>query len=100
MECGIFHSRWPEKDNYYIERYFEMIKIEGSTLRQLQMVELEMLIEFDRICRKCGMLHNKTTNKRLNRQNGFILCSFPPRGKLKRLRVCKPVTPHALRHFP
>ena len=29
-----------------------MIQIDQKTLRKLQMIELEMLIELDRICRK------------------------------------------------
>ena len=74
MESAIFHSRRPEKDSYYIERYFGMIKIEGTTLRQLQMVELEMLIELDRICRKCGIRYTLTGGTLLGavRHGGFI----------------------------
>ena len=51
-----------------------MIKIEGTTLRQLQMVELEMLIELDRICRKCGIRYTLTGGTLLGavRHGGFI----------------------------
>ena len=32
-----------------------MIELDSKTLRQLQMIELEMLIEVNRICKKCGI---------------------------------------------
>ena len=32
-----------------------MIQLDSKTLRQLQMIELEMLIEVNRICKKCGI---------------------------------------------
>ena len=35
-----------------------MIQLDDKTLRQLQMIELEMLIEVDRICKKCEIKYN------------------------------------------
>ena len=51
-----------------------MINLEGAVLRQLQLVELEMLIEVDRICRKCNLRYNIIGGTLLGavRHGGFI----------------------------
>ena len=51
-----------------------MIKLEGKLLRQLQMTELEMLIEVDRICRKYDIRYSLDGGTLLGaiRHNGFI----------------------------
>lgn len=51
-----------------------MIPVEGETLRALQMIELEMLLEVDRICRKCGIHYNIIAGTMLGavRHGGFI----------------------------
>jgi len=35
-----------------------MIQLDGKTLRQIQLIQLEMLIEVDRICEKCNIKYN------------------------------------------
>lgn len=51
-----------------------MIKLNETQLRQLQMIELEMLVEVDRICRKCGIRYNIIAGTMLGavRHGGFI----------------------------
>ena len=51
-----------------------MISLNNEMLRQLQMVELELLREVDRICRKCGISYNIIAGTMLGayRHKGFI----------------------------
>lgn len=51
-----------------------MIELDKSTLRKLQMVELELLEEVDRICKKCGIKYNIIAGTLLGavRHGGFI----------------------------
>ena len=35
-----------------------MVQLDAHLLRQLQMIQLEMLVEVDRICKKCGIHYN------------------------------------------
>ena len=51
-----------------------MINLSNEMLRQLQMVELELLLEVDRICRKCGIEYNIIAGTMLGayRHKGFI----------------------------
>lgn len=51
-----------------------MIKLDDKTLRRLQMTELELLQEVDRICRKCGIHYNIIAGTLLGavRHGGFI----------------------------
>lgn len=51
-----------------------MVKLEGDLLRKLQMTELEMLIEVDRICKKHGIQYSLDGGTLLGaiRHNGFI----------------------------
>ena len=35
-----------------------MIEIDESSLRRIQMIQLEMLVEVDRICKKCDIKYN------------------------------------------
>ena len=51
-----------------------MIKLDNNMLRQLQMIQLEMLIEVDRICKKCGIYYNIIAGTLLGaiRHEGYI----------------------------
>ena len=51
-----------------------MVQLDNEQLRQLQMIELEMLIEVDRICKKCGIKYNIIAGTLLGavRHDGFI----------------------------
>lgn len=51
-----------------------MIELTNEQLRQLQLTELEMLIEVDRICKKCGIKYNIIAGTLLGavRHGGFI----------------------------
>ncbi len=51
-----------------------MVELNGEQLRRLQMIELEMLIEVDRICRSCGIRYNVIAGTMLGavRHGGFI----------------------------
>ena len=51
-----------------------MIELNSSQLRQLQLIELEMLVEVDRICKKCGIKYNIIAGTLLGavRHGGFI----------------------------
>lgn len=51
-----------------------MIELTGEQLRQLQMIQLEMLIEVDRICCKCGIRYNIIAGTLLGavRHGGYI----------------------------
>ena len=51
-----------------------MIELIGEQLRQLQMIQLEMLIEVDRICNKCGIQYNIIAGTLLGaiRHGGYI----------------------------
>ena len=35
-----------------------MIHLDNETLRRVQLIQLEMLVEVDRICKKCGMQYS------------------------------------------
>ena len=51
-----------------------MIELTPEQLRQIQLIELEMLVEVDRICRKCGIHYNIIAGTLLGavRHGGFI----------------------------
>lgn len=51
-----------------------MIELSKEMLRQLQMIELEMLLEVDRICKKCNIKYNVIAGTLLGaiRHGGFI----------------------------
>lgn len=51
-----------------------MIQLDSADLRRLQMIELEMLIEVDRICKKCDIKYNIIAGTLLGavRHDGFI----------------------------
>ena len=51
-----------------------MIRLDAESLRKLQMIELELLLEADRICRKCGIRYNIIAGTMLGavRHGGFI----------------------------
>ena len=51
-----------------------MIQLDDKMLRQLQIIELEMIIEADRICKKCGIQYNIIAGTLLGavRHEGFI----------------------------
>lgn len=51
-----------------------MIQLDKQSLRQLQLIQLEMLVEVDRICRKCGIRYNIIAGTLLGavRHGGYI----------------------------
>jgi len=51
-----------------------MIQLNSETLRQVQLIQLEMLIEVDRICKKCGIHYNIIAGTLLGaiRHKGYI----------------------------
>lgn len=51
-----------------------MVRIGQDTLRQIQMIQLEMLVEVDRICKKCGIRYNIIAGTLLGavRHGGYI----------------------------
>lgn len=51
-----------------------MIELDKDTLRQIQMIQLEMLVEVDRICKKCGIKYNIIAGTLLGavRHGGYI----------------------------
>ncbi|MBQ6788399.1 MAG: LicD family protein [Lachnospiraceae bacterium] len=51
-----------------------MVKLDDKMLRQLQLIQLEMLIEVDRICKKCGIKYNIIAGTLLGaiRHGGYI----------------------------
>ena len=51
-----------------------MIVIDDITLRKIQMIQLEMLQEVDRICQKCGIRYNIIAGTLLGavRHGGYI----------------------------
>ncbi len=51
-----------------------MIRLDEKTLRKLQLIELELLLEVDRICTKCGIRYNIIAGTMLGavRHGGFI----------------------------
>lgn len=51
-----------------------MIQLDEKTLRQLQLIQLEMLIEVDRVCKKCGIKYNIIAGTLLGaiRHGGYI----------------------------
>lgn len=51
-----------------------MIQLDGNMLRQVQMIQLEMLVEVDRICQKCGIQYNIIAGTLLGavRHGGYI----------------------------
>ncbi len=51
-----------------------MIHLDNENLRQLQLIELELLLEVDRICKKCGIQYNIIAGTMLGavRHGGFI----------------------------
>lgn len=51
-----------------------MIEIDDKTLRKIQMIQLEMLVEVDRICKKCGIHYNIIAGTLLGavRHGGYI----------------------------
>ena len=51
-----------------------MIEIDGATLRKIQMIQVEMLEEVDRICKKCGIHYNIIAGTLLGavRHGGYI----------------------------
>ena len=51
-----------------------MIQLDDKSLRTLQLIELELLQEVDRICRKCGIHYNIIAGTLLGavRHGGFI----------------------------
>ncbi len=59
---------------YYMEERAIMIQLNDKTLRQVQLIQLEMLIEVDRICKKCGIRYNIIAGTLLGaiRHKGYI----------------------------
>ena len=53
-----------------------MIELDDKTLRKVQMVQLELLQEVDRICKKCGIKYNIIAGTLLGaiRHGGYIPC--------------------------
>lgn len=53
---------------------YELIELDNNMLRQLQMIQLEMLEEVDRICKKCGIKYNIIAGTLLGaiRHGGYI----------------------------
>lgn len=51
-----------------------MIELDDKTLRKVQLIQLEMLIEVDRICKKCGIKYNIIAGTLLGavRHGGYI----------------------------
>ena len=51
-----------------------MIELTGEQLHRLQMIQLEMLVEVDRICNKCGIRYNIIAGTLLGavRHRGYI----------------------------
>ena len=51
-----------------------MIQLDDNMLRKLQMIQLEMLTEVDRICRKCNIQYNIIAGTLLGaiRHKGYI----------------------------
>ncbi len=51
-----------------------MMQIDQGTLRQIQMIQVEMLVEVDRICKKCGIKYNIIAGTLLGavRHGGYI----------------------------
>lgn len=51
-----------------------MIELAGQQLRQIQLLQLEMLVEVDRICKKCGIKYNIIAGTLLGavRHGGYI----------------------------
>ena len=51
-----------------------MIELDNQTLRQVQMIQLEMLEEVDRICKKCNIHYNIIAGTLLGavRHGGYI----------------------------
>ena len=57
-----------------MKRGKDMIELSNEQLRQVQLTELEMLVEVDRICKKCGIHYNIIAGTLLGavRHGGFI----------------------------
>lgn len=51
-----------------------MIELDGETLRRVQLIQLEMLTEVDRVCKKCGIRYNIIAGTLLGavRHGGYI----------------------------
>ena len=51
-----------------------MIQLDGDTLRRVQLIQLELLTEVDRICKKCGIRYNIIAGTLLGavRHGGYI----------------------------
>lgn len=65
------------RDFLYFKISYErvrMIQLDDRTLRQVQLIQLEMLTEVDRICRKCGIKYNIIAGTLLGavRHGGYI----------------------------
>ena len=57
-----------------MDRGYQMINIDNETLRKIQLVQLEMLQEVDRICKKCDIHYNIIAGTLLGavRHGGYI----------------------------